>query len=107
MTGKMRHAASFFLAAVMTLSLAFSHGVPVYADGGNITIASVEDLEGLAKNCKLDTWSQGETVTLTADLDLTDYVTQEMDGIEKTQEGLDILSRKKEDVVKVLIKIGE
>lgn len=72
MTGKMRHAASFFLAAVMTLSLAFSHGVPVYADGGNITIESVEDLEELAKNCKLDTWSQGKTVTLTADLDLTD-----------------------------------
>ncbi len=44
---------------------------------------------------------------INTDLDLTDYVTQEMDGIEKTQEGLDILSRKKEDVVKVLIKIGE
>ena len=44
---------------------------------------------------------------ISTDLDLTDYVTQEMDGIEKTQEGLDILSRKKEDVVKVLIKIGE
>lgn len=44
---------------------------------------------------------------INTDLELTDYVTQEMDGIEKTQEGLDILSRKKEDVVKVLIKIGD
>ena len=43
----------------------------VYADGENITVASVEKLEELAKNCKLDTWSQGKTVTLTADLDLT------------------------------------
>lgn len=40
-------------------------------------------------------------------LDLSDYVTQEMEGIEKTQEGLDILSRKKENVVKVLIKIAD
>ena len=51
MTGKMRHAAGGLLAAVMTLSLIFSHGVPVvYADGENITVASVEELEELAKN---------------------------------------------------------
>ena len=43
---------------------------------------------------------------INGDLDLSDYVTQEMDGIEKTQEGLDILSQKKENVVKVLIKIS-
>ena len=43
---------------------------------------------------------------INGDLDLSDYVTQGMDGIEKTQEGLDILSQKKENVVKVLIKIS-
>jgi L-iditol 2-dehydrogenase len=37
-------------------------------------------------------------------LDLKDFITQTMD-LEHTQEGLDILSRKKEDVVKVMIKI--
>lgn len=40
-------------------------------------------------------------------LNLEDYVTQIMDGIEKTQEGLDILSQKKENVVKVLIRMEE
>lgn len=40
-------------------------------------------------------------------LDLKDYVTQIMEGIDKTQEGLDILSQKKENVVKVLIRVSE
>lgn len=35
-----------------------------------ITISSVEELEAFAKSCSLDTWSQGRTVRLTADLDL-------------------------------------
>ncbi len=72
MTGKIKRAAGGLLAAVMTLSLAFSRGIPAYADDDTITIASVEDLIELSKNCKLDTWSQGKTVTLTADLDVTD-----------------------------------
>ncbi|MDR2788404.1 MAG: alcohol dehydrogenase catalytic domain-containing protein [Candidatus Accumulibacter sp.] len=37
-------------------------------------------------------------------LDLTDFITQTMD-IDHTQEGLDILSQKKEDVVKVMIEL--
>lgn len=40
-------------------------------------------------------------------LKLEDYVTQIVDGIEKTQEGLELLSRKTEDVVKVLIRMDE
>ena len=38
--------------------------------------------------------------------DLHDFVTQEMNGIEETQKGLDTLSQKKENVIKVLIKIS-
>ena len=72
MTGKMRHAGGILLAAAMTLSVTFSGGSIVYADGDTITISGVEDLERLAKNCKLDTWSQGKTVVLAGDLDLTD-----------------------------------
>lgn len=35
-----------------------------------IEIQSVEDLQALAKSCRLDTWSQGKTVELTTDLSL-------------------------------------
>lgn len=43
----------------------------VLADGpDNITISSVEDLLDFSRRCALDAWSQGKTVTLTADLDL-------------------------------------
>ena len=38
---------------------------------------------------------------------LDDYVTQVEDGIEKTKEGLDILSQKKENSVKVEVKISK
>lgn len=36
-----------------------------------VTLSTAEDLRQLAKDCALDTWSQGKTVILTADLDLT------------------------------------
>lgn len=36
-----------------------------------VTLSSVEDLIRLGKNCALDSWSQGRTVRLTADLDLS------------------------------------
>ncbi len=41
------------------------------------------------------------------ELDVKDYITQCLDGIDKTQEGLDILCQKKTDVIKVLIKISD
>ena len=41
------------------------------ADGDTVTISSAADLQRFAKNCALDTWSQGKTVTLAADLDLS------------------------------------
>ena len=42
------------------------------ADGAETLISSVEDLLAFAKQCSLDAWSQGKTVRLTADLDLTE-----------------------------------
>ena len=36
-----------------------------------VTISSVKDLLAFSKSCALDTWSQGKTVSLAADLDLT------------------------------------
>jgi len=60
---------------LLALFLLAGLGLPtVWADpaeGEEITISSVKDLLDFAKNCSLDTWSQGKTVRLTADLDLT------------------------------------
>lgn len=63
------------LAALLTLSLLFSLIAPAAAAGGEITIATPEDLIQLAKDCTLDSWSQGKRVVLTADIDLagTDF----------------------------------
>lgn len=63
-----RRAASLLLVLCLLAGLA----VPVTsAEPEEITISSVEDLLDFAKNCSLDTWSQGKTVRLTADLDLS------------------------------------
>ena len=42
-----------------------------WADGGELTISSAKELVSFSRNCSLDTWSQGKTVRLTADIDLT------------------------------------
>lgn len=45
--------------------------LPTWAtEPDTITISSVADLQRFRENCALDTWSQGKTVLLTADLDL-------------------------------------
>lgn len=41
------------------------------ASSGEITISSAEELMDFARNCSLDTWSQGKTVRLTADINLS------------------------------------
>lgn len=41
------------------------------AAGSTVSIRTAEDLAALAKDCTLDTWSQGKTVYLEADLDLS------------------------------------
>lgn len=58
---------ALLLAAALTVGL-----LPAYAaDSGTIEIATVKQLSELSRSCTLDTWSQGKTVVLTADLDLT------------------------------------
>lgn len=42
-----------------------------WANSGEITISSAKELVNFSKNCSLDTWSQGKTVRLMADIDLT------------------------------------
>lgn len=60
-------------AFLLALALCTLLTLPVLASGADDTvhIGSVSDLQQLAKNCALDTWSQGKTVSLDADLDLT------------------------------------
>ena len=41
------------------------------AAGSTVSIRTAEDLIGLARSCTLDTWSQGKTGYLEADLDLS------------------------------------
>ncbi len=62
------------LTFLLTLCLLASLALPAWAapEGAeSVTIATVEDFLTFAHNCSLDTWSQGKTFSLTADLDLT------------------------------------
>lgn len=61
--------AALTLAAVFLLALLLPCAV-LAVDASVITIRSAEDLERLSQSCALDTWSQGKTVVLTADIDL-------------------------------------
>lgn len=60
-----------FLTLVMCLGL-FSPSAAFALEGGGdvIHIRNQEDLRQLAKNCRLDTWSQGKTVVLDQDVTL-------------------------------------
>ena len=42
-------------------------------DGKTISIGTAEEFVEFSRNCSLDTWSQGKSVTLTANIDLKDY----------------------------------
>lgn len=57
----------------LTLLALVSLLAPALAAGGSgtVQVQTVEDLIALSKNCALDRWSQGKTVVLKADLDLT------------------------------------
>lgn len=59
-------------AALLTvLALLCTLTLPAAAASDTVTIATVQDLIDFSKQCTRDTWSQGITVELTADLDLS------------------------------------
>lgn len=58
------------LAALLCLLLVPRLTAPALAAGETVTIRSAQDLLELASSCTLDTWSQGKTVRLAADISL-------------------------------------
>lgn len=59
-------------AALLTvLALLCTLTLPVAAASDTVTIATIQDFTNFSKQCTRDTWSQGITVELTADLDLS------------------------------------
>lgn len=69
-SGKGKKIAAFLLCFLMVWNLSF--GMTAQAsEGAVIHIASREDWEQFAKDCKLDSWSVGKQVVLDTDLDLS------------------------------------
>ena len=59
-------------AALLTvLALLGTMTLPAAAAADTVTLATVQDFTNFSKQCTRDTWSQGLTVELTADLDLS------------------------------------
>lgn len=69
---KMNNWFTRILAALLAALLCLSLVIPVLAadDSDTIYIYDAEDLLELAEYCRLDTWSQGKTVILKADISL-------------------------------------
>lgn len=69
----MKRTANKAVCLLLTLWLLVGSSLPAAwaAPAGEITISSPGELLDFAKNCSLDTWSQGKTVRLTADIDLS------------------------------------
>ena len=61
---------SLLLAAVLLLSL-IAPAALAAESANSIYLRTAEDLAELSRNCTLDSWSQGKTVYLEADIDLT------------------------------------
>ena len=61
---------SLLLAAVLLLSLAAPAALAAERSD-TVYLRTAEDLAELSRNCTLDSWSQGKTVYLEADIDLT------------------------------------
>ena len=59
------------LACLLAVLLLAAMAVPtVFAEDSTVHISDVKDLKQMAKNCTLDTWSEGLTVILDNDIDL-------------------------------------
>ena len=63
------------LLAVLLLAGQVLPALALNQEGGTITIATAEDLKELAVQCTLDSWSQGKTVVLTDDINLSGSAT--------------------------------
>ena len=61
---------SLLLAAVLLLSIAAPAALAA-GRSDTVYLRTAEDLAELSRNCTLDSWSQGKTVYLEADIDLT------------------------------------
>lgn len=64
---QLRRGAAFLTALALLCTLT----LPAAAAADTVTISSVQDFVQFSKQCTRDTWSQGITVELTADLDLS------------------------------------
>lgn len=62
--------AALCLAAAVALGACPAGAAPA-AEGDTVTVATRQDLLDLAAKCRLDSWSVGKTVRLTADVDLS------------------------------------
>lgn len=71
----MKPFANRMLAALLSLCMAAALAAPAVraeeTGPAAITISDLDGWEALAKDCRLDSWSRGRTVQLTADIDLT------------------------------------
>ena len=71
----MNHNAKRLLSALVSLCMLAGLLAPAVCAEGEETItmqiATADQLVALAKDCRLDSWSRGRTVELTADIDLT------------------------------------
>ena len=65
------HRAPALLLALLYLLSLLAPAALAAGEAGTVSLRTAEDLETLARNCSLDTWSQGKTVVLEQDIDLT------------------------------------
>ncbi len=61
---------AWVLSAVLLMTLILPYSA-LAVDSAIITVRSAEELADLSRNCALDTWSQGKTVVLAVDIDLS------------------------------------